>query len=253
MIHEWYAPHRKGWGITASAFRRDAAYLLLIQIGWGGLLTMTAQWLLTKMSGTATSLALKSWPHRLPIIAQFLLLALASEFIGYWVHRAAHGSKVLWRFHSIHHSSQRLYWLAVSRTHPVETFVQVLLISFPFLVLGVAPQAVSLYLVFVTTNGFYQHSNSEVRLGILNYVLSGPEIHRWHHSSDRRESDTNYGTNLIIWDALFRTRTLPRDRTVREVGASSNDRRTTFFEQLALPFRSMRKTAHSKYSNVVSN
>jgi sterol desaturase/sphingolipid hydroxylase (fatty acid hydroxylase superfamily) len=32
-------------------------------------------------------------------------------------------------------------------------------------------------------------------------------MHRIHHSTDRRETDSNYGFNLSIWDRLFRTYT----------------------------------------------
>jgi sterol desaturase/sphingolipid hydroxylase (fatty acid hydroxylase superfamily) len=38
------------------------------------------------------------------------------------------------------------------------------------------------------------------------------ELHRWHHSRLLRESNTNYGQNLIVWDIVFGTRFLPADR-----------------------------------------
>ena len=38
------------------------------------------------------------------------------------------------------------------------------------------------------------------------------ELHRWHHSRTVRESNANYGQNLIVWDVVFGTRFLPKDR-----------------------------------------
>ncbi|MFQ5566823.1 MAG: sterol desaturase family protein, partial [Paracoccaceae bacterium] len=70
------------------------------------------------------------------------------------------------------------------------------------------------YFVFYAVNGFFQHSNVDARLGPLNWLVAGPELHRWHHSRIVRESNTNFGNNLIVWDALFGTRYLPE----RQVG-----------------------------------
>jgi sterol desaturase/sphingolipid hydroxylase (fatty acid hydroxylase superfamily) len=52
----------------------------------------------------------------------------------------------------------------------------------------------------------------QIRIGPLNWVFSMAELHRWHHSRLERESNTNYGQNLILWDILFGTRFLPKDR-----------------------------------------
>ncbi|NDD40738.1 MAG: hypothetical protein EB082_20395, partial [Verrucomicrobia bacterium] len=43
---------------------------------------------------------------RLPGWGQFMLAFLLGDFLLYWIHRAFHGGK-LWRFHAVHHSSER--------------------------------------------------------------------------------------------------------------------------------------------------
>ena len=48
--------------------------------------------------------------------------------------------------------------------------------------MGVSGDVLAGYFTFYAVNGFYQHSNCLVWLGRLNYVISGPELHRWHHS-----------------------------------------------------------------------
>jgi sterol desaturase/sphingolipid hydroxylase (fatty acid hydroxylase superfamily) len=45
---------------------------------------------------------------------------LLFDLVGYWAHRAAHQIPMLWRFHAVHHSSERLDWIAGVRAHPLD-------------------------------------------------------------------------------------------------------------------------------------
>ena len=75
-----------------------------------------------------------------------------------------------------------------------------------------------------------------MRLGPLNYVVSGPELHRWHHSEISAESNCNYGNNLILWDMLFGTRWLPADREVGPLGLRNRAYPLGFLAQMRTPF-----------------
>ena len=77
---------------------------------------------------------------------------------------------------------------------------------------------------------------AHVHLGPLNYIVSGPELHRWHHSELASESDTNFGNNLIIWDVLFGTRFLPKDREVGSLGLLNRKYPMGFLAQMKTPF-----------------
>src|SRR6185369_12490831 len=57
---------------------------------------------------------------RLPWLVQFLLAVLVADLCEYGLHRAMHQVPFLWGFHSIHHSSRALDWIAGSRAHLVE-------------------------------------------------------------------------------------------------------------------------------------
>jgi sterol desaturase/sphingolipid hydroxylase (fatty acid hydroxylase superfamily) len=65
------------------------------------------------------------------------------------------------------------------------------------------------------------------------------ELHRWHHSRTERESNTNYGSNLILWDIVFGTRFLPADREPpADIGiAGLSAFPMTWWQQLLSPFR----------------
>jgi sterol desaturase/sphingolipid hydroxylase (fatty acid hydroxylase superfamily) len=79
--------------------------------------------------------------------------------------------------------------------------------------------------------GMYIHSNIRVRTGRLQFVLNGPEMHRWHHASDVDAYDRNFSTKLAIWDWLFGTAWLPRDRMPSGYGLDAEDFPTTYLMQ----------------------
>ena len=167
-------------------------------------------------------------------------MLLSADFLRYWLHRAAHEISWLWRFHALHHSPGKLYWLNVGRFHPVDKGLQFLLDALPFILLGVGEDVLAIYFVFYAVNGFFQHSNIRLRFGWLNYLVSSAELHRWHHSQSKLESDRNYGNNLIVWDLLFGTRFLPEDRQVGDLGLTTKDYPETFWWQMIEPFRGTR-------------
>ena len=176
------------------------------------------------------------WPHHWPVWAQALLMLLAADFLRYWLHVWAHKNGFFWRFHAVHHSPPKLYWLNVGRFHPVDKGLQFLLDALPFILLGVDAPVIALYFVFYAVNGFFQHSNIKLRFGVLNYLISSAELHRWHHSRLAAESNNNYGNNLIIWDLLFGTWFLPRAREIHDIGLVNRRYPYSFLQQMRTPF-----------------
>jgi sterol desaturase/sphingolipid hydroxylase (fatty acid hydroxylase superfamily) len=137
-------------------------------------------------------------------------------------------------------SAQRVSWLNATRAQPEESayrfcFVWVL----PLAVLGVPEKVLALTTVAAIVVDAFQHANIAIRLGPLSWVFSIGNLHRWHHSRDRQEADTNYGNVYIFWDAIFGTRYLPSDREPLEpVGIEGLDAFPNgFFAQWLSPFR----------------
>ena len=87
----------------------------------------------------------------------------------------------------------------------------------------------------------FQHSNIDVRLGWLNYLVSGPEVHRWHHSKLIAESNNNYAHSFVVWDLIFGTYFRPRDRQVDSLGLLDPHYPKGFWRQLGAPFRRKRR------------
>ena len=74
--------------------------------------------------------------------------------------------------------------------------------------------------------------------------MSGPldpttcENHRWHHSTDARLGEHNFGNSTMIWDRLFGTFYLPADRVAGDrVGLDDANVPEHFWTHMALPFR----------------
>jgi sterol desaturase/sphingolipid hydroxylase (fatty acid hydroxylase superfamily) len=134
-----------------------------------------------------------------------LLWILVSDFTTYWVHRLQHASGWIWAFHATHHSQEQLNFATTTRFHPVDHFLADTVKFIPQMALGASPLSwLPLYLAmdFVTVT---QHSRIAWRLGPLSKVLVTPWFHSFHHSTDPRHHNKNFGGLLSIWDHMFGT------------------------------------------------
>lgn len=234
--HEIRLPYSREWRPQAAEVGTDALFLGAVQIGLPLLLSVSLAVALAEFLRDAGIAPGNLWPHGWPVWAQAALMMLTADFGRYWLHRAFHRFGPMWRLHSVHHSPHRLYWVNVGRFHPLEKAVQYGFDALPFALAGVSGDVLAAYFVFYAVNGFYQHSNCLVRLGLLNYLIAGPELHRWHHSRLPQESNRNFGNNLIVWDLLFGTWFLPRQRVVGRLGLMNRNYPMGFWAQMKSPF-----------------
>ncbi|MHC8508584.1 MAG: sterol desaturase family protein [Rhodospirillales bacterium] len=235
-LHEIGLPARREWRPSGRDFMNDVVFMAVVQGALPVFLGLTFVIAVADLLQGAGLTVSGVWPHTLPVWAQVCLMLLAADFLRYWLHRAFHRVTPMWRLHAVHHSPHKLYWVNVGRFHPIEKFIQYCFDALPFAVIGVAPEVLAAYFVFYGTNGFFQHSNCLVRLGPLNYIVAGPELHRWHHSKSPEESDRNFGNNLIVWDLVFGTRFLPKDREVGDIGLTNRNYPDSFLAQMKTPF-----------------
>jgi sterol desaturase/sphingolipid hydroxylase (fatty acid hydroxylase superfamily) len=229
-------PCRDIWAPHRTQVMDDVIFLSVVNVLWPKALAFAAALCIVELNRLYGWATMQIWPSGLPQVVQFVLLLLSIDFGRYWLHRAAHTFEFLWRFHAVHHSPKGLYALNAGRFHPVEVSLQFFVDVVPFIVIGAPPAILALYFLVYAINGFYKHANCRVRLGILNQIISGPELHRWHHSRRPAESCANYGTNLIVWDHLFGTRYAPDDRVVDELGLVNRAYPTGFLRQMITPF-----------------
>jgi sterol desaturase/sphingolipid hydroxylase (fatty acid hydroxylase superfamily) len=180
------------------------------------------------------------WPDAWPLLAQLGAALVVGELPQYWVHRLEHERPWLWRFHALHHSAPRLYWLNAARFHPIDILMNYVPSYLLLIALGCSPSILALFGLVSAVHGNFQHANLQLRCGPLNWLFSMAELHRWHHSTLLDESNTNYGQQMIVWDVVFGTRFLPKGRRPpEEIGLTGGLSAfpMTYLAQLASPFR----------------
>ena len=74
--------------------------------------------------------------------------------------------------------------------------------------LGGPVEAVQVFEIVLNASAVFGHANVRIPLWLdrlLRLVIVTPDMHRVHHSVIRRETDSNYGFYLSIWDRMFGT------------------------------------------------
>ncbi|MET4073051.1 sterol desaturase family protein [Hymenobacter sp. UYCo722] len=184
---------------------------------------------------------------RVPEPLRLTLEVLALDYIGYTWHRLLH-APLLWRLHRVHHNDLDMDLTTAWRFHAGE-----MLASIPYraglpALLGVRPATVvGFEAVFEACTAFH-HSNSRLPFGFekqLAKLLVTPRAHGIHHSQVQRETDSNFGVVLTLWDRLHRTLRLnvPQQEVTIGVPAYSDPAAQTVVRLLALPLAPLRPWA----------
>lgn len=236
-LWEQLLPYRPHWNRNDDDLQTDSIHIVVQLIITRLAMPLYVLLLFPVVSWLADTFGAEGlWPHHWPIAPQLLLSLVLAEFGRYWLHRAAHRYHGLWRFHAVHHSPNRLYWLNAGRFHPVEKLYLQFPEVLPFILLNPGEDILMLYLVTNGVHGFFQHCNVHTRIGPLNYIFSMTELHRWHHSKVIEQSDTNFGNILILWDLVFGTFYWPREKDVGSIGVMNPAYPKNYLGQLAAPF-----------------
>jgi sterol desaturase/sphingolipid hydroxylase (fatty acid hydroxylase superfamily) len=74
---------------------------------------------------------------------------------------------------------------------------------------SVSPLIPVLIVLVGTFWGFFIHANLRWRFGWLEWVVSTPAFHHWHHTNDQHR-DRNFASLLPWIDILFGTHYMPR-------------------------------------------
>lgn len=144
----------------------------------------------------------------LPFWFEVLVAVLLLDLAIYLQHRLMHQVPVLWRLHRVHHADLDFDLTTGSRFHTIEIIVSMLIKWLVIILLGPALIAVLVFEVLLNGMAIFNHANVSLPRAIdrmLRYLLVTPDMHRVHHSTLVRETNSNYGFNLSIWDRVFKT------------------------------------------------
>ena len=197
----------------------------------------TAQWAAIEGVGLLNSTAL---PGLVAAIIGFVVLDVAI----YGQHVASHKIPLLWRLHQVHHADPDFDVTTAIRFHPVEIILSMLWKMVVVVAFGVPAIAVFVFEVVLNGAAVFNHANLRLPSWldrVLRLLIVTPDMHRVHHSVIRRETDSNYGFNLSIWDRLFGTYRDQPELGHQEMAiglpAYRDDKPTGLGWSLWLPFR----------------
>lgn len=199
-------------------------------------LLLVGNYFVVTVFGWAVSDTFQAWLQSTPIWAQVIILLLCADFVLYWSHRTFHEHPKLWKIHAVHHSVEHMDWMAGSRNHVVQMFVDRCLALVPLYLLGASKEALDIYVGIAAFQAVYVHSNVHIPVGPLKYIFCTPQYHHWHHSSEQPAIDTNYAVHLPLYDMIFGTYHMPGKHWPAEYG-TVNPLPRTFLGQLKYPFQ----------------
>jgi len=143
-------------------------------------------------------------PAMVAVIIAVVLLDLAI----YLQHLLFHAVPLLWRLHMVHHADIDIDVTTGLRFHPVEIILSMLIKMAVTALLGVPALAVVIFEVVLNGMAMFNHANINLPVWTdraIRILLVTPDMHRIHHSVIRRETNSNFGFNLSIWDRIFGT------------------------------------------------
>jgi sterol desaturase/sphingolipid hydroxylase (fatty acid hydroxylase superfamily) len=205
------------------------------------ILLVTAEW------ASKNSFGILQWMPEMPLWLFALIGLLLLDLIGaYLAHVVEHKTKVLWRFHIIHHTDTWIYTTTANRHHPGESVIRFLFTTLGVLIAGAPMWVVFMYQSLSVVFSQFNHANIQLPRNVdkaLSYFIVSPDMHKVHHHYVMPYTDSNYGNIFSIWDRIFGTyKSLPKDQLVYGVDTHMEPKRhNSLGSLLQIPFRPIYK------------
>jgi len=174
-----------------------------------------------------------------------------SDLSMYCAHRLMHEVQFLWSFHEVHHSAEVLTPVTGYRVHPVEelitTSIQSLFIALSAVLVSsttaVDVTRTSIFGIHAITFAFYlfafqlRHSHIWLSYGAFwSRIFISPAQHQIHHSAERKHWNRNYGFVFAVWDQIFDSIYVPKEREHITFGSGNDHEYLTARQLYFKPF-----------------
>jgi len=156
---------------------------------------------------TDSGIGLFNW-YSIPAWAVFPVSVAFLDLVSYGWHRANHAIPFLWRWHQVHHSDTAFSVSTALRFHPGELVLSLPVRLAAVVALGVPVAAVVIFEVVFTFANAIEHGDIDLPSRVEaagSRLLVTPALHRWHHTTDVHERDSNFGTIFSVWDRWLGT------------------------------------------------
>ncbi len=202
-LWQWLAPRRRDaslarWRVNLGMI---AVSTLVTRLLLPASMVLAAVWAQAHHFGLFNTIAV-------PTAIGFALSLIILDFAIYWQHRAFHAVPLLWRAHRAHHSDIGFDVSLGLRFHPLEILPSAAYKFCVVLALGATPLAAGTYELVLLAMSLFTHADVSLPRrwdAALRWLIVTPDWHRVHHSTDRAETDSNYGNWLSVWDRVFGT------------------------------------------------
>ncbi len=231
--------------IERKGFKLDLIYLFFIDfvvmaIGFYAMVSVVEKLFLDSLHIIGISTPLFN-VDTLPVFIQFVIFFILVDFVQFLGHYLLHRIDFLWEFHKIHHAQEHLGFASTRHFHWFEYLVFKPLLYIPFGLLGYGVKYyVAYYLWIGLFFTFLSHCNIKINWGFMNYIVINPDTHFWHHSKNTPgRFGVNFASVLNIWDLLFGTFYLPKDKKPQLGVHDIKEIPLGFFGQMIYPFKSL--------------
>jgi sterol desaturase/sphingolipid hydroxylase (fatty acid hydroxylase superfamily) len=141
------------------------------------------------------------WTILSPILVIFI-----QESYYYWIHRWMHIPSVFRKVHRVHHDSHITSpWTAFS-FHPLEGFLQALIIPLLIIIIPIHLYALLFLLVFMSVTSVINHLDIEIYPSwMIRSRIGRMMIGATHHSLHHKQYKYNFGLYFTFWDRWLKT------------------------------------------------
>lgn len=141
-------------------------------------------------------------------ISEFCITLVLLDAVIYGQHVVFHRIPLLWCVHRVHHTDPEVDVTTGFRFHPIEIILSLLLKMLVVVLLGAPVMAVLVFELVLNLVSMFNHGNINLPVSLdrkLRLIMVTPDMHRVHHSTEKIETNSNYGFCLPVWDRIFRT------------------------------------------------
>lgn len=230
LVERWI-PYAPAWNVRRGDLKRDIAHAVTTQ-------SITVAGVLMIPVAAHMRPWRNPWPYHLPLWVQVVMTLFVADAGITLAHYLSHRIPWLWPFHAGHHSPERMYGLNGLIRHPLQQMLEIFMASAALIAMGL-PIKIGYLLAFaIAVQLLLQHSNADMRLGPLRYVLAVGPVHRRHHRRQVEGFGVNFGLFTNFWDFVLGVADVGYGREVDagEIGLDDPAYPIGYRAQLAHPF-----------------
>ncbi len=140
----------------------------------------------------------------LPLSVFFFLVL--HDFYYYWLHKWMHSSSWMRPFHMEHHKSVNTSVFTSFSFHPLESFLQAVIVPILLMIVPMHPIALVATLMIMTFSAIINHGGVEIYpmkkgwKGLHHFIIGAT-----HHDIHHRNSKKNFGLYFTFWDRIMKT------------------------------------------------